>query len=860
MTKAAKICLICIGALMIFCLVIKPQWLPMTFGLALVILLLGEGAEQWLKWWFLRRDRLRLAADGHRYLIDTACLLHWETLAGNIDRDTADLLTGLLNQGCRNGLVLQSGLKKAASRLKNICRLHPDDPGPVAYRGWCLALLGRIAGRENAGSGWDEFPENRLWRQAEAQYMKALALAPQEASLAADWGRLLENRGFLLSAQGQDPSACFQGALKHYEAAVKADPDCKAAWRGQGRILARQVMELGAGPALVLLEKAVDKYELARNNGGWDWDFYEEFAQVTFSLAQYHPTRAVHYFCYSARLFAMASEMNGDHQETLIQAGRALNQAAYAVQEQDPRQALGLYRESLVHFRSAIRRDGADAYSLMWAARSLTSLYTLAVDHDLGLNGDAGLPRPQAGQSAAEDGVIDQGLRPGGGSESRLTSFEVSGWLEEAAEMCARAAAVNPSEEILSDWANVLSLKAEKGGTRAADLWAATARKYAAAIAGSESPDGKTAVNWHNWGYALSALAESQKSPEGRFKLLGRAAAKYEKAASMNGNNLITLKNWGDVLGDMAELADDPGEAGRLRGEAVEKFEKAAGLYPEEAGPWRRWSAILQRQARGERNPVRRRELWQAALDKLERGVQADSGSSSTWVAWGQTLSELYWEGAEYERPLLISGIIEKYEKALELEADDAEIWTLLGRARLEASELPQDISACGSEMENATAAVESFSTACALAADQAGRWSDWGRAIFRQAQILDNDASALAALCLAAEKYETAVALEPENGEHRSGLGHILYQWGWRLEDQEAKRRKFREAYAHCAEAGRLAPYDAVVWRNWGKVTEAMAAIEKDPVKSFDWQSEADEKFYQADIIDSTLSRDRRH
>lgn len=817
-------------------LIFKPRFMPTDlayvllsiYGSIVFVVLLNLRDKLRLA----RQDALHGAGYDRSCLAAAASLLRWEELAGNIDRESRLMLGGLLGQGSDYGGRLQPRLQKAASRLKKLGRANPDDPGLAAYRGYCLALLGHIADLEAAACGKrGKFFQSRLWRQAEAHYLKALALAPEEASIPADWGRWLENRALVFRAKGLNPSPWFEEGLKYFELAAQADSGFKAAWRGQGRILAHQAMELEGEAALKLLEEAVGKYELARNDGGWAWDFYDEFAQVVFAVPQYHPDRRVHYFCYAARLWVMTSELNGGLGESLMQAGRAFTLAASAAQEGDPGQALKLYRESLALVRSAIRRDGADDIKLIWAARNLISLYALAEE---------------------------PGFKPGG--EDGPTRLEIAGWLDEAAELCARAAALNPSEVVLSEWADVLSRKADKGGAGAAGLWAAAARKYAQAIASFTSPDEKLAMNWHNWGYALYSLAAGQKSPQSRLKLLGQAAAKYGKAAALNGDGLVTLGNWGDVLGDMAELADKPEEAARLRGEAAAKFEKASVLYPGQAEPWRLWSGILQNQARSELKPAQRRELWQAALGKLECGVKADPGSAATWVAWGQTLSELYSEGAEYEKPLLMAGIIEKYEKALELSRDNAEIWAFLGRARLEASEFPQEASICGGVVENAAAAVESFSTACSLAAEQGVRWADWGRALFRQAQLIEGDASFLAALREAAEKYQTAVALEPENFGHHTALAHIFYQWGWRLEDQEAKSRKFKGAYAHCAEAGRLAPYDPTVWRNWGRVTEAMASIEKDPAKSFDWQSEAEEKFYQADLIGSTLLRNRRH
>lgn len=807
----------------------QEQW-----GAGEALLLAGAAILWALAWSRVRRLPAGPGpADGQpHYLVDTACFLDWDSLSRDFDPETALLIKAKINSGCRDGAALKPGLEKAVSRLKKMAAARPEDAGPRAYLGWALGLLSRIAGREAARGIGGEIPEINLWNKALSQYRLAAELAPAEirATVALDLGRILEERGALLSARDEDPSPLFETALKQYERAAEFDPDLKPAWRGRGRLKARLVMELDREPAVELLSQAVELYEQARGEGLWDWDFYEEFGQAAYALAQFHPERAAHYFRYASNLFSLAAEKNSNDASLGFQAGRALHQAGYALEELDPAQAEVFFRESLNHFRRTVRRFPDDAQALLWAARNLVSIEELTAAGD---------------EQAERDG------------RSRA---ETAALLDEAAEFCARSAAISPTEEIYSEWANILSLKAERGGPHSAELWAATARKYAKALAFEDGLDERAAVNWHNWAYALSALAESRPAAEGRLKLLAQAAAKYEKAAGMNGDNVVTLKNWGDVLSDMAELAVDPDEASRLTAEAEAIFRKAARLYPAQGGPWRRWSLSLQRQARTESIPARRRELWQAALEKLERGVQAEPEAPDTWIIWGQALSELYWEAAEYERPILISGIVEKYEKALSLDEKDAEIWALLGRARLEASEVPAELSTCGDEVENATAAVEAFKKACALAGGEAGRWADWGRALFRLSQLIDNEASALSALMEAGEKYHTAVALEPDNGEHHTGLGHILYQWGWHLEDTEERRAKFKQAYECCAEAGRLAPYDPVVWRNWGKVTEALALQEKDPAKSYDWQSEAEEKFYQADIIDSGPSRDRRH
>jgi cytochrome c-type biogenesis protein CcmH/NrfG len=207
-----------------------------------------------------------------------------------------------------------------------------------------------------------------------------------------------------------------------------------------------------------------------------------------------------------------------------------------------------------------------------------------------------------------------------------------------------------------------------------------------------------------------------------------------------------------------------------------------------------------------------------------------------------------------------VAGAVEKYETALRLDPRDDETWNLLGGARLEAAELSEETTLVGGSLQQAYLAADHFKTACRLNPDDPDHWAKWGQALFKIAQIVDNEASALAALEEAEEKYLTAVALDPEEGEHRTGLSHILYQWGWRTDDPELKRARFRKAYDHCAEAGHLSPHDPTVWRNWAQVAEALAGLEIDPRLSVDWQNEANEKSYYADTLETPASRSRRH
>ena len=797
----------------------QPWVRPVFWGLSLILiahLALSVRRQR-------RRARLaaRWAANPHHFLVNTICLLDWDQLTESFDEVTRRLLEGLVNRGWQDGRAIRPSLEKAFPRLRRLARRRPHDPGPAAYACWCLILLSRITGKEGTPETSQEIPETKWWNMGSDMHNLAAQADPDNAAVLADWARVLEDQALVLADSEGAPEYFLAQALAKYERAAELDPDLGSAWRGRGRVLSRLGADAAPEEALPVLSMAVESFETARQGREWDGEFYDEFGLAALRLAERHETRAVHYFRYAAKLFVMASELKESDLGSLFMAGKALHQAAAASEEGSPEAAAELHREALSFFEEASQADPEDPWSLLWSARGHLSLYNLPA-------------------------------RVGGG----LTEL-----LDQADKLCREAAQVAPAEEVYSEWANILSVKAENGGPKAGELWAATARKYGEAAVCDEVPADRAAVNWHNWAYALASEAEMTPGLPRRRKLLKDAAKKYEQAARLNGDNLITLKNWGDVLGDLAELADNPAEAAAINEEAIAKFRRATELYPDKAGPWRRWSAILQGQARTERNPSARRALWQEALSRLEHGAQVEPDDPATWVLWGRVLSELYWEGPEYERPLLLSGIVEKYEKALSLDENDDETWNLLGRAHLEASELPEDLATTsGTPLSNAAAAAEHLGRAVGLRPEAPEHWSEWGKALFKIAQIVDNDASGLSALKEAHEKYETACALEPDNGEHHTGLGHILYQWGWRLEDPEPRRAKFKEAYHHCAEAGRLAPYDPVVWRNWGKVAEALANMENDPRKSFDWQSEAEEKYYQADTLDPPLTKVRRH
>lgn len=760
----------------------------------------------------LARLAARLAAKPGHFLIDTPCLLDCEALSENLDGPTRLLARGLVNSGRQDSRVLRPGLEKLTKRLKRAARHHPQDPGPPALRAWALALLCRLNTRAEL---WEEISpaaEAKMFQQACELYARASELAPENGLIAADWGRALEQRADAVDYG--DRLVHLKMSLSQYERAADADDGLSGAWRGQGRILNLLALESDFKEAGEMLTRAVGCYETARQGCSWDSVFYLDFGATVQNLAGFYGgSKSLSHCHYAARLFILASEKDENSPVPYFKAGQALYQAGLV--SDDHEKAEKCYQEAIGFLNRSLDLDPKDPWSCLTAARCLLELSGL--------------------KSAADP----QNL------------------LDRAAELCARAAALAPKEEeILSEWGNVLSRSAEASPARAEELWRETARKYERAAECPGVAEYRAAVNHHNLAYALTCLAEFKPSPDKRLKLLRKASRQYEKAAELNGDNLITLKNWGDVLGYQAELEDDPAEAARLYKLADGKYKRAIALYPHKAGPWRRWSSLLQDRARDEKMPGRRRDFWQGALEKLERGVQAEPDDPETWIMWGRLLSELFWEGPEYEHPLLVAGAIEKYEKALALDPDDDETWCLLGRIRLEGADLPAEVSVGGGPLSIALAAADDFKTASALKPDLPEYWAEWGRAFFKIAQLTDNEASSLAALSQAAERYETAVAMEPDNSVHHSGLGHVLYQWGWRLEEAELKREKFQKAYHHCGEAGRLDPLDPMVWRNWAKAAEALATLENDPHKSFNWQNEADEKHYHADILETPTAR----
>lgn len=792
--------------------------------LALVFHLLFQVSRQ------RRRARAvsRLSGGSRRFMIDTAAHLDWAELASNFDEITARLLRSLANQGQQDGRALKPSLEKAFARLKRLSGRFPDDPGPNAYAAWCLALLSRINGREKAFEPGLEVPENRMWTMALRLREQALALAPNQGSILLDWGRILEGRAE--ASGGRRASAeLLNRALSQYDQAVLADPELKEAWRGRGRVLGRLAMLPDPGePDLDHLGRAVESFETARRDRTWPGDFYDEFGRVVFNLAQHHPTQGGHYFRYASRLFILAAELGG-RSGSAYHAGRSLYEAGLLSEDQNPGQADELYQKALDLFSQSAEADSRDALSLLWSARCLAARCPL---------------------------MLGENRVPVDGRDHQ----EIRAILEQADSLCSRASLIDPSDEIFSEWANVFTIQAELGGPRAGDFWAEAAGKFALAAACPEVPPGREAVIWHNWGFALASLAEFRPSVSSRRELLREAVCKYESAARVNGDNAVTLKNWGDSLAELAALSAEPQDLSRRAEEAEEVFRRASELYPSEAWPWRNWGLIVQWLARMELDPARRSELWMKAAAKMEDGVRANPRNAETWIMWGRVLSEFCREEPESERPRLIKSIIDIYDQALSLEPGDADTWRRLGLARLEMSEMADDPDIAGGPLGAASAAAESFKQACVLNPELALHWAEWGRALFRVSEVVGNEASALAALREAHEKYATAVALNPNEGEHHTGLGHVLYQWAWRLEKVEQKRAKFQKAYKHCAEARRLSPHDPNVCRNWGKVAEALANIEKDPKKSFAWQNEAAEKYYLADALEPPQFRGRRH
>ena len=759
-------------------------------------------------------------ADSDHFLADIGCHLDRPRLTQGLPKSAAEPLEAIFNSHNLDINVLKPLVKKSLAGLKKALRRQPGHAGAWAYRAFCLALYGQITGRETFKETLSDYPETRWSSRSLRAYDKAAAIGPGEASIWADWGRQLEARANSLSAtklEALDESrAAAMAALEKYDKAIDLDPEFFQAGWGRARIMSREAF-MTDQPAAVRdgLRVAVSAYEAVRRGRALPFEFNIEFGQAVFSLARLSTGDTDSYFRYAARLFIMAAENKPEDNLPRCMAGQALFMAACMNEDRAPETARELYHEALAILREAANLNKSDHESRREAVRCLTSLFNLA---------------PAA--EKAEGG-------------------QANGLLAEAAILAAQAAALVPGEETWSDSANVIAMQAEHSAEdKAGLLWAEAAGLHEQAARDRAASKERAAVNWHNWGYALTALAGT-KPKSARLQLLKMASRKYARAASLSRDNLVTLENWGDLLGDLAAMTTDPAQAARLRDQAEGKFRLAARLHQGQASPFRHWSAHHQALARTERNPARRRELWKAALDKLEEAAKANPGDAPTWLVWGRLFLELMGEGPDYERPLLLAGALEKLEKALNLDSKSDETWTWLGRAHLEASELSEELNFSGGPLHNAVLAGEHFKTACNLNPSEAGHWAAWGQSLFRVAQLIDNEASVLAALKEAYEKYLTAAALDPDEGGHQTDLGHVLYHWGWCLEDNEAKADHFKKAYEHCGEARRLAPDNPMVWRNWAKVTEALASMEDDPLKSSAWQNEADEKYYQADALE---------
>jgi len=779
-----------------------------------------------------RQKRLaRLAAwrrsDQDHFLADLGCYLDRPRLTYGLHQAAAEQLEAIFQPVNQDIAVLKPLVKKALAVIKKSLRHQPGHAGAMAYRAFCLALYGQILGREKFTETLSDYPDTRWSTLSLLAYDRAAAIGGGEASLFADWGRQLEARAKSLAAikpeAEEESRSAALAALEKYEKALDLDPEFFQAGWGRARLMAREaLMTDQSDSAREGLRLAVAAYESARRGRALPFEFHLEFGQAVFTMARLSNGQNDHYFRYAARLFILAAENKPEASLPRSLAGQALAMAAYINEDNAPETARELYQEALALFREAANLNQEDIESRREAVRCLTGLFNLA--------------------PAVE----------------RFDGRQAHVFLTEAAGWASQAAALRPGEETWSDSANIIALQAEHSADeRAGRLWTEAVGLHEKAARDRTAAPERAAVNWHNWGYALTALAGT-KPQAGRLHLLKMAARKYARAASLSRDNLVTLENWGDLLGDLATRTADPAQAARLRDQAEGKFRLAVRLHPGQASPFRHWSAHHQALARTERNPARRRELWKAALDKLEEAAKANPGDAPTWLIWGRLFLELMAEGPDYERPLLLAGAMEKLEKALNLDRKSDETWSWLGRAHLEASELAEELNFSGGPLHNAGLAGEHFKTSCDLNPSEASHWAAWGQSLFRFAQLVDNEASVLAALKEAYEKYLTAAALDPAEGGHQTDLGHVLYHWAWCLEDNEAKADHFKKAYEHCGEARRLSPENPMVWRNWAKVTEALASMEDDPLKSSAWQSEADEKYYQADALE--VPHQRRH
>ncbi len=772
-------------------------------------------------WGALKTFCARLGLGGRRppedgeaeLFFSTETFLQWRSGQPQPDEALAARLESLLNQGPKAASELKPAWLKLLPQLARLGRRHGGSADIAALRAYGLELLSRLESQSAAAR--IRPLERRRWHAALGLLRQAIALAPRRGDLAAEAGRLMQQRAELLAERPPEAAYYLNQALDYYRRALDLGYGEPGFWLRLARLLARLAAEAEGG-GLSWWRQALYAFEMARRESGWDGAFYLDFGRAAAALAELEPQRKAHYLNYAARLLALAAEKLPDEAAPLLERGQALAaQALILAEERKPQEAEALQRQALDCFQQAARLEPAEPRSRLWAAASLAALYKLADSEEL---------------------------------------------LEQAQELCAQACALARTEELWAQWAEILSLLAEARAEGGALLWTEAAEKYAQAARLAADKPRQAALHWHNCAYCLSCRAQLSSSESESRALLTEALDRYRQALELDELNPISLKNTAELLVELALLEPEEKKRADLYCQSEALFAKAVELYPDQAGPQRRWGQSLMTRARAELDPGVRGQLWAQALDKLRAASQAQPNDAPTWSLWGQALAELSWERPDFLKPMLLAEAMEKFERALALEPDDDQSWSELGQLCLQAAELPDSPSQPGAAQAAAQMAGKHFQRACDLKPRLAERWADWGRARLKSSQLADNSASALAALQEAYEKYETAAALAPDNSEYRARLCQVSYEWGWHLQEPGARLEQFKRAYEHGRRAYGLAPHDPLICRGWGQVSEALAAVELDPAKSGDWQREAEEKYYRAAALEADGGRWRRH
>jgi tetratricopeptide (TPR) repeat protein len=275
---------------------------------------------------------------------------------------------------------------------------------------------------------------------------------------------------------------------------------------------------------------------------------------------------------------------------------------------------------------------------------------------------------------------------------------------------------------------------------------------------------------FHNWGVALSNLAEIKKD-EALFR---KAFEKFGKAAQIDPDNAFAFSFWGDALAELAGIKED--EA--LFREAFEKYEKAAQLDPGNATVYKNCANALSGLARINKDEA----LFREAFEKYEKAAQLDPDNADTFIFWGETLAEL---ARIKDDEALYREAFEKFEKAAQIDPDDADTFSFWGVALDDLARIKADEALYKESLEK-------YGKAAQLDPYNIYTFDFWGDALAVLARIKEDELLFREAF----EKYGKSAQLNPYDAYVFNSWGHALADFAEIKEDENSLKEIFEELY----------------------------------------------------------------